>query len=85
VRAGNRSIAHDTIKKLVKLPNWGFNQLHCDVLGDNDKLEKFVKASVTKKCNTNKDITPLHCACINPNGKFLKQLLDVSPEINNID
>ena len=40
---------------------------------------------MTKKANTNKDITPLHCACINPNPKYLKALLDANPELNVID
>jgi ankyrin repeat protein len=40
---------------------------------------------VTKKANTNKDLTPLHCACINPNPKFLKALLDTGAEMQTID
>jgi DNA polymerase III alpha subunit len=35
VRAGNRKIAHEIIKKMVKFPNWGFNNLHADVLDDH--------------------------------------------------
>ena len=33
VKAGNRAIALEIIKDLVKHPNWGFNNLHLEVLG----------------------------------------------------
>lgn len=70
----------------MKYPNFGFNQLHVDVLSDDGtEPEKVLKVSVTKKAITNKDITPLHCACINPNPKYLKMLLDVNPELTLID
>jgi ankyrin repeat protein len=78
VRAGNINLAYESVKRINKFPNYGFNVLHEAVLNPKAKiLEKFVKASVTKKANTNKDLTPIHCACINPNPDILKQLLDV--------
>ncbi len=73
------------IQNMVKYPNFGFNQLHCDVLSTDTQPEKILKQSVTKKANTNRDITPLHCACINPNPKYLKMLLDMAPDLNTID
>jgi ankyrin repeat protein len=85
VRAGNHKIAHEIIKNLVQHPNWGFNQLHADVLSDKPLADKILKVSVTKKSNTNKDITPLHCACINPNPKYLKSLIDTGAELQTID
>ncbi|CAF4971072.1 unnamed protein product, partial [Rotaria socialis] len=27
-------------------------------------------------------MTPIHCAAINPNAKYLKQLLTIAPEVN---
>ena len=81
VRSGNRKIAYEIINKMLKFPNWGFNNLHAEVLQDNPKFDKILKVSAQKKCNTNKDITPIHCACINPDGRVLKQLLDVNPEM----
>ena len=73
VRAGNLDMANELVQRLVKHPNYGFNNLHADVLNPlTGIIEKFGKTSVTKKANTNKDITPLHCACINPNEKILK-------------
>jgi hypothetical protein len=72
VRAGNRTIAYELIKGLVKFPNWGFNNLHLEALGKAIEQQKILKVSVNKKSNTNHDLTPLHCACINPNPKILK-------------
>lgn len=35
VRAGNCKIAYELIKNMVKYPNFGFNQLHVDVLSED--------------------------------------------------
>lgn len=43
MRAGNRKIAHDIIKNMVQHPNFGFNQLHADVLSDDAVLEKVLR------------------------------------------
>ncbi len=85
MRAGNYKVAHEIIKNLIQHPNWGFNQLHADVLGDKAVPDKILKQSVTKKANTNRDITPLHCACVNPNPKYIKALLDTGAELQTID
>jgi len=55
------------------------------VLSKDAILEKVLKVSVTKKANTCKDITPLFCACINPNPKYLQQLLEVGPDTTVYD
>jgi hypothetical protein len=85
VRAGNRAVAHFIVKSLVQYPNFGFNQLHADVLSDDAVLDKVLRQSVTKKANTNRDITPLHCACINPNPKYLRALVDTGAELQTVD
>jgi ankyrin repeat protein len=67
-------------------PNWGFNQLHADVLAKKkDLADKIHRASVTKKANTNKNVTPLHFACINPDVSVLKTLLDANQEYEVVD
>lgn len=43
VRAGNRKLSYEMIKSVLKFPNWGFNNLHADVLSDNPNLEKLLK------------------------------------------
>lgn len=70
---------------MVKHPNFGFNQLHVDVLSDDAQIDKVLKVSVGKKANTNKDITPLFCACINPNPKYIRALLEVGPDNGMVD
>ena len=73
MRAGNQIIAYEIVKRVVKYPNIGFSTLHEQVLNPKSEiLEKFGKTSVTKKANTNMDLTPLHCACVNPNENILK-------------
>jgi len=60
--------------------------LHAASLGDDkDMGNKILKQSVTKKANTNKNITPLHCSCINPDPYFLKTLLDANPDFEVLD
>ena len=51
-----------------------------------DKLTgKIHTASVTKKAFSNKNITPLHLAAINPNEKVIETLLNQNPEYNVTD
>ena len=43
VRAGNIKIANEIVKNLVKYPNWGFNQLHADVLAGKKDIDKVLR------------------------------------------
>ena len=88
MRVGDRQLTAYVIKDLVKLPNYGFNELHGHVLGQyspGTKLPEFKSVSVAKKATANLGITPLHFACINPNVEVLAQLLDVNPDFNMQD
>jgi hypothetical protein len=63
------------LKELVKFPNYGFNDLHHNVLLDYKEgvaLPDFKSVSVTKQATSNLKITPMHFACINPNAFVLK-------------
>ncbi len=40
---------------------------------------------MVKKTKDNFQLTPIHCAAINPNSKYLKQLLNIMPEYNILD
>ena len=42
------------------------------------KFGDFKKPSATKKTTGSYLLTPIHCACINPNHEFLAKLLDIS-------
>ena len=88
MRVGDRQLTAYVIKDLVKLPNYGFNELHYSALGEyspGTKLPEFKSVSVAKKATANLGITPLHFACINPNVEVLAQLLDVNPDFNMTD
>ena len=44
-------------------------------------LKKMRKANTTKKPYSNMGITPMHCACINPNPLALKHFIDVGDDL----
>jgi hypothetical protein len=80
VRYGRRDIAAAILDPMIKNQNYGFNHLHLKALTQDDKLGDFHRANVIKKSNTNNDITPVHCACINPNVNILKELVNANSE-----
>ncbi|CAG5125123.1 unnamed protein product, partial [Candidula unifasciata] len=47
-----------------------------------DLRDIILAASVRKKPFSNDAITPLHCAAINPNVKYITRLLSIEPDIN---
>lgn len=76
------------VKDLYKQSQYGFNELHYNVLRDykkDQKLEEFKSVSVLKKGTQFGNVTPLHFSCINPNVEVLKQLLAVNSDINVTD
>ena len=83
VRVGNRKLAADLIEADFK---YFFNDLHVNSLRlDNQPLPKFMPISTTKKATACKRITPVHTAAINPNVKYLKEILAVEPVFNQAD
>ncbi|CAF0899034.1 unnamed protein product [Didymodactylos carnosus] len=86
VRSGNRKLAAHIIEDIEQNAFHGFNYLHKQVLlYDNEDITINRASSVLKKTKHNSQITPVHCAAINPNSKYLKQLLTIMPEINILD
>lgn len=69
----------------MKFENYGFNQLHHDALVKKNISDKLHTASITKKAFSNKNVTPLHFAAINPNEDVIEKLLSQNPEINVTD
>ncbi|CAF4917194.1 unnamed protein product [Rotaria sp. Silwood1] len=49
---------------------------------DDDELQVKRAFEVTKKARYANQITPIHCAAMNPNAKYLKQLLTITSEVN---
>jgi ankyrin repeat protein len=73
------------MEPLIKQENYGFNELHLDVLKLDKLTKKYHTASITKKANSAGMITPLHLACINPNKNVLITLLEQNNDINVMD
>ncbi|CAF0960955.1 unnamed protein product [Adineta ricciae] len=84
--AGHRKLAASIVGDVKENTFHGFNALHHQVLlYDNEDITINRVASVVKKTRENSMITPIHCAAINPNSKYLKQLLNAMPEYNILD
>ncbi|XP_065199282.1 poly [ADP-ribose] polymerase tankyrase-like isoform X2 [Sycon ciliatum] len=79
VRFGNRAMAQHMVKKMLGSGGWDMNALHLQSLSDDGKpFDAFREVSVTKKGGSNnKSIAPVHMAAINPDSKYLAELLKV--------
>ncbi|KAK3092730.1 hypothetical protein FSP39_006660 [Pinctada imbricata] len=83
VIVGDRELAGKLIEGAQKNGGYGFNELHKKVLQYNtEDLGNVLAASARKKPFANAMMTPIHCACINPNAKYLEKLLAVEPDYN---
>lgn len=81
VSRGHLELSGKLMDSAFKNGGFGFNFLHRDVLNfTNEDLKTFASASVRKKPQENAMINPMHCACINPNVKYLEKLLSVEPD-----
>ncbi|XP_074658150.1 poly [ADP-ribose] polymerase tankyrase-like [Tubulanus polymorphus] len=85
IRTGNRKLAAALVADAIKAGH-GFNFLHIEVLkNDDEPLSPAKSPSVKKKPYNNDGITPIHCACINPNASYLTTLMSILPEYNIMD
>ncbi|XP_012945468.1 poly [ADP-ribose] polymerase tankyrase [Aplysia californica] len=84
VKRGHRRLAAKYVAEAERLSGYGFNFLHKEVLNfeKEDLRDIILAASVRKKPFSNDAVTPLHCAAINPNVKYLRRLLSIEPDIN---
>ncbi|XP_078315747.1 poly [ADP-ribose] polymerase tankyrase-like isoform X2 [Crassostrea virginica] len=81
VSRGHLELSAKLMDAAIKQGGCGFNFLHGDVLNfTTEDLKPFASASVRKKPQENAMINPMHCACINPNAKYLEKLLSVEPD-----
>ncbi|CAD5123349.1 DgyrCDS11707 [Dimorphilus gyrociliatus] len=87
VSRGHRKLAAELLQDIMKDNEGLFNFLHYQVLAFDGKenLKTFREVSAKKRPWNNHKITPIHCACINPNPVYLKKLLSVLPDINITD
>ncbi|XP_067142710.1 poly [ADP-ribose] polymerase tankyrase-like isoform X2 [Centruroides vittatus] len=83
VKNGHHKLAGQLVKEAVDFGGYGYSEIHQQVLlNDKQELPKIRPKSVIKKALNNPRITPLHCAAINPNPKYLATLLSLYPFYN---
>lgn len=78
-QSGQQRLAHYIAQNLLK---WGYgvNSLHVTALSpDGESFDKYRTVSVKKKHAGAFGITPIHCAAINSNTDYLKELIDAAP------
>lgn len=88
IRAGNAAVALPLLQKAVSSNshNYGFSELFVTALSCKDaKIDIPPRVSTNKKCNGQNIITPVFVACINPNEKVLKALIEQGGEIQMPD
>ncbi len=87
LRKGTRLVAEFLITRGVKNDGYGLTEFYKLALMSKNEtpLKDIKKVSVTKKAFGCNNISPLHCACLNPNGEVIKFLLGINPEYQNID
>ncbi|CAF2691907.1 unnamed protein product [Rotaria sp. Silwood2] len=83
IQAGHRKLAANIINDMQSKNDYRFRKLHYEVLFfDQEDLIIDSACDVIEKTKENSKITPIHCAAINPNAKYIKQLLTIVPEYN---
>ncbi|XP_022239134.1 tankyrase-like protein isoform X2 [Limulus polyphemus] len=86
LRHGHCKMAGQLIQECIEQAGHGFSSLHRDVLLNESKpLNDFEASSVLKNTHENSKVTPIHCAAINPNSKYLSSLLSVVPQCSVVD
>jgi ankyrin repeat protein/predicted DNA-binding WGR domain protein len=87
VELGNLELAKYVSKKFVDTNGFGFNQYHYLALVANtvEDLAGMSKINCRKKSNQNRQVTPTHLACLNPNGDILRKYLEVGEELFIVD
>jgi ankyrin repeat protein/predicted DNA-binding WGR domain protein len=84
--SGRTDIAEYVLKKAESKGGYGTNEYFIKALtGTKQAVSSIQRQSVTKKAFSMKNVSPIHCACLNPNGEVLKHLLTVNPEFQNMD
>jgi ankyrin repeat protein/predicted DNA-binding WGR domain protein len=87
LRNGNREVADFLIQRGVKNGGYGLSEHYSPALmGKTVKsVADIKKISCTKKAHGMGNISPIHCACLNPNAEILKHILTCNPEYLNMD
>lgn len=81
---GNLSLSKALMKYCVDSDGYNLNEFHYLALAAQsvEEIAHIKRMNVTKKSLSSfRDITPIHCAAINPNGDILKYMLEVCGDI----
>ena len=87
-RFGNAELAAHIIEREVRQGGSSFSKFYSTaMLGSGDPWQGNIKeVSVNKKADySNKQITPMHCACINPDPGPLEAMFRVNPNLGQAD
>jgi ankyrin repeat protein len=87
LRAGNTEVAAFLIDRGLKNDGYGLSEFFKLALTAKNEgpLKDIKRPSCTKKAFGVANITPIHCACLNPNSEVLKHILSVNPEYQSLD
>ena len=72
------------LKKMADDMSYGFNRYHYLALG-NEIPSRVNRFGLAKKPYTNKAITPMHVACINPDPTMLKKFITINSDYSVAD
>jgi ankyrin repeat protein/predicted DNA-binding WGR domain protein len=84
VEQGNTELAALVARKFYESSGFGFNQYHYLALAAKtvEELSSMTKVNVRKKANGNRQVTPMHLACLNPNPAILNQFIELGQELH---
>jgi ankyrin repeat protein/predicted DNA-binding WGR domain protein len=87
LRCGNIKVATYLFERGQKNDGYGLSEWFSKVLNakDAEDLKDLKKINCTKKGFGMGNLTPIHCACLNPNSEVIKHVLSVNPEHLNMD
>ncbi|XP_012940910.1 poly [ADP-ribose] polymerase tankyrase [Aplysia californica] len=84
--AGDHKRAGKLVEEDLKLGCSGFNNLFRDVLlFEKEDLTNCSPSNVTQVNKRVFKLSPVHCAAVNPNVKYLEKLLSVVPDVHMTD
>lgn len=87
---GNHELSKTIMKYCVEADGYNLNEFHYLSLSAKtvDEIAHIKRMNVGKKSLSSfRDIAPIHCATINPNGEILKYMIEVGGDlfVNDLD
>lgn len=76
VKYGHREIAHHLVQIAIRKGGFGFHTLHKEALQEKELFSIAKPSLVSSRSISNCNITPIHCAAINPDEYYISTLLE---------